>query len=61
MKGVQHVVYHDRSSGDEIRIGIIIDDGIECQVFFNTESGEPLIEGNKAEMVRIHASVLKYM
>ena len=35
-------VYHDDSSVGGIKTG----DGIERQVFYNTEYGEPLVDGN---------------
>jgi len=43
---VRHAMYHDGSSGGVVRIGIITEDGIERQLFFNTESGEPVKLGN---------------
>ncbi|KAM7341762.1 proteasome beta1 subunit [Cochliomyia hominivorax] len=44
-KAVRHAMYHDGSSGGVVRIGIITEDGIERKVFFNTETGEPLVVG----------------
>ena len=44
-KAVGHAMYHDGSSGGVIRIGIITSDGIERTIFYNTESGEPLVAG----------------
>lgn len=38
-------MYHDGSSGGVVRIGIITEDGIERKVFFNTQTGEPLVAG----------------
>ncbi|KAI8127515.1 hypothetical protein FF38_11509 [Lucilia cuprina] len=44
-KAVRHAMYHDGSSGGVVRIGIITGEGIERKVFFNTETGEPLVTG----------------
>ncbi|XP_030373678.1 proteasome subunit beta type-6-like [Scaptodrosophila lebanonensis] len=43
-KAVKHAIFRDTASGGVVRIGILTREGFERRLFFNTESGESVVQ-----------------